>query len=220
MPVLKPRIIEPFHVITGFQEAHDYDAMMRRFRDLGWLVTGRIIESGIRSGMALEIGPGPGYLGLEWLAHTHGTSLCGVDISQGMIERAVRNASEYRMEARARYVRGDAGKPPFAGSIFDALFSNYSLHEWPEPALIFQEMHRVLKKGGRFYVSDFRRDLEPSSISFMFQSTLPESMRPGLVASINASYTAEEVREMLSAVKLTAYAVEATPLGIEIAGEV
>jgi ubiquinone/menaquinone biosynthesis C-methylase UbiE len=220
MPALKPRNIEPAHVIMDGREAGDYDAMVRRFRDRGWLVTERIIESGIRSGLALEIGPGPGYLGLEWLARTHGTGLFGVDISPGMIECAVKNASEYRMEGRARYVRGDAGKLPFADFVFDALFSNYSLHEWPAPALIFRETRRVLKKGGRFFVSDFRRDLEPSSISFMYQSTMPGSMRPGLIASINASYTAEEIQGVLAALKFTLCAVVPTPLGMEITGEV
>jgi ubiquinone/menaquinone biosynthesis C-methylase UbiE len=218
--MIKPRIIEATHIIMDGREARDYDAMMRRFRDLGWLVTGRIIQSGIRSGLALEIGPGPGYLGLEWLAHTRGTRVCGVDISPGMIAFAEKNALEYQMKGRTRYVRGDAEKLPFEDSVFDALFSNYSLHEWSAPALIFKEIRRVLKKGGRFYISDFRRDIDPFSMSFMYQSTLPESMRPGLIESINASYTAEEMRGMLATAKFTACSVEATPLGMEITGEI
>ena len=40
------------------------DEMQRRFRDKGWMESKSIIQSGIASGKALEVGPGPGYLGL------------------------------------------------------------------------------------------------------------------------------------------------------------
>ena len=63
-----------------------YDQMMRRFRDKGWLETNLILKQGISSGFALEVGPGPGYLGLEWLKRTQGTLLKGLDISADMIK--------------------------------------------------------------------------------------------------------------------------------------
>jgi hypothetical protein len=36
-------------------------------RDKGWMETDLILKLGIQHGLALEVGPGPGYLGLEWL---------------------------------------------------------------------------------------------------------------------------------------------------------
>ena len=62
----KPRIPEN----EDIQEESDveiYDQMMSGLRDKGLMVTDEIIKAGINKGLALEIGPGPGYLGLEWL---------------------------------------------------------------------------------------------------------------------------------------------------------
>jgi len=217
--MIQPRVFETDHGFQGESGVRSYDAMMRRFRDKGWLVTGSIIESGISSGIGLEIGPGPGYLGLEWLKHTDDTELYAVDISSGMIKVAQQNAAEYNMKGRARYVLGDAKKAPFADSIFDAAFSNYSLHEWSEPESIFHEVRRVLKKGGRFFISDFRRDIDLPVVSFMYYSTLPEEMRPGLIASINASYTAEEITGIIMQVDFHKFTVNESPMGMEITGE-
>ena len=57
--------------------------------------------------MPCEIGPGPGYLGLEWLKKTQGTHLTGVDISPGMILKGA-----YRvLRSRSRVVTGIVRSP-------------------------------------------------------------------------------------------------------------
>lgn len=131
----------------GFTVAH-YDRMMRKLRDRGWMETDSIVSSGICSGRVLEIGPGPGYLGLEWLTKTRDTHLVGVEISPEMIDQAQRNAEEYGEQERVNYVLGDAHSLPSENAAFDGLFSNGSLHEWARPELVFAEIHRVLKPGG------------------------------------------------------------------------
>jgi len=131
-----------------------YDKMMRRMRDKGWLETNLIIKSGIDHGLVLEVGPGPGYLGLEWLKKTIGTKLKGLDISPDMITIAGRNAREYNLEDRVEYVESDGKMMPFEKGMFDAVFTNGSLHEWAEPEGVFNEIHRVLKSGGNYFISD------------------------------------------------------------------
>jgi hypothetical protein len=61
----KRRIPETDQGITGEFNTRAYDQMMRYLRDKGWMETRLIIKEGISSGLALEVGPGPGYLGLE-----------------------------------------------------------------------------------------------------------------------------------------------------------
>ncbi len=63
----RPRVTETDQGIQGEFTVTLYDQMQRRLRDKGWIETKDIIKSGITKGIALEIGPGPGYLGLEWL---------------------------------------------------------------------------------------------------------------------------------------------------------
>jgi len=71
----KSRMIETNIGLQGEFIAKDYDDIMRESRDKGQLYTDEIIKFGITNGNALEIGPGPGYLGLEWLKKTTGTTL-------------------------------------------------------------------------------------------------------------------------------------------------
>ena len=91
--MVKPRILETDQGITGDFNTHNYDLMMRWMRDKGWIETNLILKSGISSGMALEIGPGPGYLGLEWLKKTQGTRLKSLEISSDMITLAKKTLS-------------------------------------------------------------------------------------------------------------------------------
>ena len=150
----KGRIVETDSGIEGEFTVAFYDTMQRKLRDRGWIETNDIIKSGITEGLALEIGPGPGYLGLEWLKNTEGTQLKGLDISADMISIAERNAEEYGLRNRIEYVQSSGDKTPFDNTMFDAVFTNGSLHEWAEPKNTLNEIWRVLKPGGRLMVSD------------------------------------------------------------------
>ena len=66
----KARIPETDTGIAGEVETQMHDVMMRKMRDRGWIETNLTLKAGILSGTVLEIGPGPGYLGLEWLKKT------------------------------------------------------------------------------------------------------------------------------------------------------
>jgi ubiquinone/menaquinone biosynthesis C-methylase UbiE len=111
--------------------------MFRNLRDRGWIDTDLLIKNGISEGRSLEIGPGPGYLGLEWLKKTDGTSLQGLEIGPNMVKIAQKNAEEYGLQGRVKYVEGDAQYMPFDNNTFDGIFSNGSLHEWSQPGRIF-----------------------------------------------------------------------------------
>ncbi|OHD62859.1 MAG: hypothetical protein A2176_06890 [Spirochaetes bacterium RBG_13_51_14] len=215
----KQRVAETDQGIQEEFNVHVYDAMMRRFRNKGWLVTNNIIGAGIRSGHVLEIGPGPGYLGLEWLKKTDNTELSAVDINPDMIETAHRNAAEYQMECRAHYIVSDAKKIPFDDNTFDGIFTNGSLHEWSEPAFIINEIYRVLKFRGRFFISDLRRDMNPFVKFFMYTATKPKEIRPGLISSINASYTVGEISDIIKTTSFRKYIINKNPIGIVIIGK-
>lgn len=127
------RVPETDHGIQGQLTVDLYNQMQRRLKDKGWIETQDVIKSGIKSGLALEIGPGPGYLGLEWLKNTQGTTLKALDISADMIKVAERNAEAYQFSDRVEYVHSSGEKLPFENELFDAVFTASSLHEWSEP---------------------------------------------------------------------------------------
>ena len=215
---IKPRIIETGEGIQGDFNVTIYDKMQRHLRDKGWIETNRIIAFGINSGLALEIGPGPGYLGLEWLKKTTNTNLKCVEISPDMIKIAEKNAKEYHFTDRVEYKEGKAEVIPFSDNMFDAVFTNGSLHEWPDPMKAFNEIHRVLKRGGKFFISDLRRDMNPFMAFFLKINAKPKEIRPGLISSINAAYTKEEIVVTLSKTPLKDAIVSKDMIGIEIKG--
>lgn len=214
----KARVKETDQGIQGESNVEIYDRMLRRLRDKGWLDTKQILQSGIVAGHALEIGPGPGYLGLEWLKATRNSRLTGLDISVDMIGAAKKNAGEYGFEDRAAYIESDAQKMPFEDETFDAVFSNGSLHEWAEPGIILDEIYRVLKPGGKYHLSDLRRDMNPLMKWLLKKATRPKEIVPGLVTSINAAYTADEVRKLTAASKLNVFVVRRSAIGLSISG--
>jgi len=131
--MVKPRTSETDHGIRGEFNVEIYDKMLSRLPDKGWMETDEIIKLGIDKGLILEIGPGPGYLGLEWLRKTEGTKLMAIEISPDMIKMAERNSKEYRLDDRIKYVHSDAQKMLFADNMFDGVFTNGSRHEWSQP---------------------------------------------------------------------------------------
>jgi ubiquinone/menaquinone biosynthesis C-methylase UbiE len=216
--MVKPRIVETDQGIQGEFDVQTYNSMMRSLRDRGWMETDHIVRSGTTHGLALEIGPGPGYLGLEWLRKTESTMLLAVEISPEMTKIAERNAREYGLEGRVKYVKGDAHQIPFDDNTFDGVFTNSSLHEWSQPIRVFDEVYRVLKPGAKYFISDMRRDMNPFVRRFMKLMVKPKEIMSGFESSINASYTTEEIRSILDQSKLKESVVAKTFMGFEITG--
>jgi len=215
----KPRIVETDSGIQGEFIVEVYDRMQRSMRDRGMMDTKAIVASGINGGHALEIGPGPGYLGLEWLKLTQNTTLCGAEISPDMVKLAEKNARDYGFEKRVTYVLGDAQKLLFEDNSFDAVFTCDSLHEWSEPLAILNEIHRVLKPGGRFFISDLRRDVCFPVRLFLYMVVKPRELLPGLKTSLAAAYVEDEVRAMFSGSAIRNFQITKNPIGIRIVGE-
>jgi ubiquinone/menaquinone biosynthesis C-methylase UbiE len=217
-PMFETRVAETAGNLAGEASVADYDILQRDRRDRGWLGTTELIESGIVSGIALEVGPGPGYLGLEWLKRTEQTTLQGVDVNLEMLRMAERNAREYGFGVRARFVLGAAERLPFADQEFDAVFSSASLHEWADPVRAFDEIHRVLKKGGRLFVIDLRRDMPPASRRFLERFTRPPSLRPSFIESVQAAYTRAELAELVAGTRWRDAVVAETKILLTVSG--
>lgn len=218
--MVSPRVVEMDHEKIGERAVKSYNESMRHLRDKCRLQTELLLKSRIDLGCALEIGPGPGYEGLEWLRKTDDTILKGLDTSEEMVYLARKNAQDYGLAHRAEYFVGDAGSIPFADSRFDAVFSINSLHKWHCPKKIFDEIFRVLRPGGRYFISDLRRDMNPLMSWFirLNQPGKPEEIRSGFVKSVNASYTLPEIRDLLAETKLRGWKVEKTPIRVVISG--
>ena len=202
------------------EPAKAYDLYMRHQRDGCRLQTESILRSRIDLGCALEIGPGPGYEGLEWLMKTEDTTLIGLDICEDMVALARKNARDYGLEKRAEYCVGDAGKIPYAKGRFDAVFSINSLHEWAQPEKVFDEIERVLRPGGKYLICDLRRDMNPviKFFNYLCPSRTQKEIRNGFISAVDASYTLQETTNLLAETKLEGWKAEQSSQNIIISG--
>ena len=118
----KPRVPE---TNEGIQDALDvavFDRFAQGMRDKGWNNVDTIIAAGVCAGDVLEIGPGPGYVGLEWLKACPEGRLTALEISPEMIAMATKNAAGYGFSSRVQYAEGNALEMPFSDDSFDAVF--------------------------------------------------------------------------------------------------
>lgn len=100
----------------------------------------------------LDIGCGTGLL-LNRLALQYPSMTgIGMDASSQMVLQARRNI---QVRPRLIFIQGQSEYLPFADEEFDAVFCTISLLHYLNPKVVFQEINRVIKSGGIFYLADF-----------------------------------------------------------------
>jgi ubiquinone/menaquinone biosynthesis C-methylase UbiE len=97
----------------------------------------------------LDLGCGTGQL-LEMLWERDSTArYFGLDISDRMIEVARK-----RLADKATLLIGDSERTSFDDASFDVITCSASFHHYPRPQQVLQELHRILKPGGRLVLCD------------------------------------------------------------------
>ena len=101
----------------------------------------------------LDVGAGTGLLALH--AAQRGARVTALDISAAMCRRLEVIASERHLELEA-IVQASASELPFGRAAFDAVISNYCLHELDDAGKreALREIRRVLRPGGRLVFGD------------------------------------------------------------------
>ncbi len=77
----------------------------------------------------------------------------GLDITEAMIQKARDNIAKMGVK-NVKIIEGDATKIPLEDDSVDVVTSNGVLNLVPEKTKAFQEIHRVLKPGGRLQLAD------------------------------------------------------------------
>jgi SAM-dependent methyltransferase len=87
----------------------------------------------------------------------------GVDLSEEMLAEAARRTA---LATNVRLVRSPLAPLDLGGAFADVVVSNCAINHAPDKEAVFREVHRVLRPGGRFVVSDV-----------VAERALPESVR-------------------------------------------
>lgn len=77
----------------------------------------------------------------------------GIDISDGMLEKARKNADKFNVK-NVEFIRCELEKLELPDNHADLVISNCTLNHAENKQAVWNEIYRILKKGGRFVVSD------------------------------------------------------------------
>ena len=108
----------------------------------------------------LEIGSGPG--NVSKILSDIGADVKGIDFSRTMVTVANHLYPDITFEV------ANAEEIPFEDNSFDCVVANFVVHHLARPEVVFNEINRVLKPGGKFVFAVWGPPEEQSSIGAFF----------------------------------------------------
>ena len=109
----------------------------------------------------LEVAPGPGYLAVE-LAKLGRLNITGLDVSRTFVELAAGLAT--RAGVTVDFRLGDVAAMPFEDGQFDLVICQAAFKNFSRPLTALDEIHRVLRPGGRAIIQDMNADADGVAI--------------------------------------------------------
>jgi len=159
----------------------------------------------------LEIGPGPGWAGINLLKKRNDLYLDGIEPSPDMVRVATENAKKEGLEQKVLYRVGvGESMTGIPDHHYDLVITRDSLHHWTEPKKVFLEIKRVLKPDGKLYIHDHRRDLNffGKMIVCIFSAFIPGNMGKFWKSSIAAAYTKEEIMAIFAKLEINDWTIK------------
>lgn len=116
---------------------------------------GAINYTEIKAGeVCVDLGSGRGTDVIRMAEQTGETGYAyGMDITDEMIEKAKKNAEKLSVN-NVSFLKGELESLPIEDKFVDLVISNCTLNHAKDKAKTWSEIHRILKPGGRFVVSD------------------------------------------------------------------
>lgn len=139
-------------VANAFSKAASrYDSNASLQRAIGNLLLEQVTDDQPKAGSVLDLGTGTGYALPGLAKHFPGARLTAVDIAPGMLKQAQQHNPNLAVE----YIEADATDLPIPDASIELVFSNLMLQWVDDVPAFFAECHRILKPGGRIYLSTF-----------------------------------------------------------------
>jgi SAM-dependent methyltransferase len=180
-----------YDLIANEYAHHIYDEL--RHKPLDRELLDRFAERVKDRGLVCDLGCGPGQVA-RYL-HDRGISVCGLDLSAGMLEQA------RQLNPGIEFSHGNMLALPAEDEAWAGITAFYAIVHFPPSDLLpaFQEMHRALKSGGwllvAFHIGDEIEhvdDLWGRAVSLDFYFLRPEHVRANLRA---AGFEVDEIVE-------------------------
>lgn len=167
----------------------------------------------------LEVAPGPGYFAIE-LARLGDHRIVGLDISRSFVDLATKNAMDAGV--RVDFRNGNASEMPLESNSFDFIFCRAAFKNFSEPVKALDEMHRVLRPGGKALIIDLNKETRPEEIDRYIRSSnrgLLNSLLIGWTFKhmlLKRAYTTADFERMARQSAFNGCTVTTESLGLEV----
>lgn len=167
----------------------------------------------------LEVAPGPGYFAVE-LAKLGSRHIVGLDISSSFVRIATENARKAGVEVDFRH--GNASSMPFDSASFDLVYCRAAFKNFSEPVQAINEMHRVLKPGGKAVIVDLRKDTSAGEIDVAVDGMGLNPINSLLTkwifkhSLLKRAYSEDDFRRMASQTAFASCEIKAVSIGLEV----
>jgi len=118
----------------------------------------------------LEIGPGNGAHVAGILCKAENMRYFGIDVSETMVTQAMEN----NQNDKAEFMQGNGYDLPYPDHYFDKIFTVNTLYFWLDVSAVLNEIKRVLKPNGQFFLAfrseNFMKNLPFTQFGFKLYS--------------------------------------------------
>jgi len=109
------------------------------------------VKLGLKKGMkVLDVGCGVGGPLREMVKASGGAHITGLNNNAYQLERCEAYSRKYGLTEYTSFIKGDFNNMPIADATFDAVFSVEATVHAPKLEMVYSEIFRVLKPGGKF----------------------------------------------------------------------
>jgi ubiquinone/menaquinone biosynthesis C-methylase UbiE len=189
----KERLAEEFELGEEREAIQEYEALTDGYLHITTSLIADEVASliGDRTGVAVDLGTGPGGLVRELAARFSSLLIIGLDISLPMTTVARDRIKDDGVN-NVGFVVADVHHLPFRPQSVTMVVSQGSIHHWRAVNRALGEIKQVLAEQSFVYLSDLRRDA-PDEMVQNIASLLNEKQARAFLNSVWAAYTIEEL---------------------------
>jgi cyclopropane fatty-acyl-phospholipid synthase-like methyltransferase len=163
-----------------------------------------------QTGMALDLGCGPGDIAIRFAQTFIGWSVDGLDGSPAMLHYGHEAVQKAGLDRRITLSKAYLPEGNAPRDRYDLIFSNSLLHHLADPRVLWQSIHRWARPKAAIFIMDLMRPDSPETAAQLvdqYAANEPEILRQDFYNSLLAAYRMDEVLAQLQQAQLEHLAV-------------
>jgi len=197
--ILESELMEDEDQVKAYAEA-DFESPHSHFMER--LRT--VIDNPAFSGVALDLGCGPGDISRRFAEAYPDSRVHAVDGSKAMIQYGKALLSHF-LQKRIHFIIGRLPDVILPQPQYEIIFSNSLLHHLPDPMIIWQTVKRYAGPGAHVAVMDLLRPDSIASAQSMvdaYADNEPEILQQDFYNSLLAAFSIEEIKQQIQSAGL------------------